>query len=200
MLVHCDLVVAHTNTVLGLVESVVGLVPGGGGVKETYWRWYQHTGDWQKAARNTFNQVGYGQTASSPDEASPLMYFLPERDRQVMNRDRLIEGARAALVDLSRDYKVRAKPEFQLAGGEAFSGMVEFLEKGVSKGMFFPHDLTVGTAVADIVTGGANSEKISVSEEAMFARERASFITLAKTENTLKRIKHLLRNGEALRN
>ena len=91
VLAHCDMVVAHANSVLGLVESVVGLVPGGGGVKETYWRWYQATGDWEKAARKTFNQVGYGLTASSPDEAAKLQYFIPERDRQVMNRDRLVE-------------------------------------------------------------------------------------------------------------
>ncbi len=200
VLAHCDMVVAHANSVLGLVESVVGLVPGGGGVKEIYWRWYQHTGDWEKAARNTFNQIGYGQTASSPDEAAPLMYFLPERDRQVMNRDRLIEGARAALGDLATGYKPRESPEFELAGGAAYAEMVEFLEKGVAKGMFFPHDLTVGSAIARIVTGGHDSGKDLVSEEAMFARERSSFIELAKTPQTLERIKHLLRVGTALRN
>ena len=200
VLVHCDAVVAHTNTVLGLVESVVGLVPGGGGVKETYWRWYQKTGDWQKAARNTFNQVGYGQTASSPDEAADLMYFLPERDRQVMNRDRLVESARKTLAEISKNYAPRNAPEFVLAGGEAYDSMVEFLKKGVDKGVFFPHDLTVGSAIARIVTGGESFEQAHVDEKEMFARERASFLDLAKTQPTVERVRHLLNQGTALRN
>ncbi len=200
VLAHCDLVVAHANSVLGLVESVVGLVPGGGGVKETYWRWYQKTGDWQKAARNTFNQIGYGQTATSPDEAATLMYFLPDRDRQVMNRDRLVEAARNALSDISSDYTPREKPEFVLAGGEVHESMVEFLEKGVKKGIFFPHDLTVGSAIARIITGGEGAEIVSVDEVEMFARERESFLKLAKTPQTLERVRHLLNNGVALRN
>ncbi len=41
VLLHCDKVVAHTNTVFGLVETGVGVVPGGGGVKEVLWRWFQ---------------------------------------------------------------------------------------------------------------------------------------------------------------
>ena len=200
VLAHCDMVVAHTNSVLGLVETVVGVVPSGGGVKETYLRWYNDTGDWEKAARNTFNQVGYGQTASSPQEAIPLKYFVNGRDRMVMNRDRLIEGAKQALADLAPGYKPRAVPSFELAGGDAYQAMVEFLEKGVAKGMFFPHDVTVGSAVAKIVTGGPNSGKITVSEADMFARERESFIELAQTPQTHERIKHLLRNGSALRN
>ena len=200
VLAHCDMIVAHTNTVFGLVESLVGVVPSGGGVKETYLRWFEATGDWEKAARNTFNQVGYAQTASSPQDATPLKYFVEGRDRMVMNRDRLIEGAKQALADLAPDYKPREKPVFQLAGGDAYQAMVEFLEKGVKKGMFFPHDLTVGSAVAKIVTGGPDSGKDTVSEADMFARERESFIELAQTPQTLERIRHLLKNGAALRN
>ncbi|MGI9350064.1 MAG: 3-hydroxyacyl-CoA dehydrogenase NAD-binding domain-containing protein [Rhizobiaceae bacterium] len=200
VLAHCDKVVAHTNSVLGLVEASVGLVPGGGGVKETYLRWYNATSDWEKAARNTFNQVGYSQTATSPDEAIPLQYFVDGRDAQVMNRDRLIEGALGALAALGNGYKPREKPKFQLAGGEAHSEMVEFLNEGREKGWFFPHDVTVATAVAKIVTGGDDSEKATVSETSMYARERASFIELAKTSETRERITQLLRNGKSIRN
>ena len=200
VLAHCDAVVAHSNSVLGLVEASVGLVPGGGGVKETYLRWHQATGDWETAARNTFNQVGYAQTATSPDEAIPMKYFMEGRDRQVMNRDRLIEGARKALAGLAPNYKPREKPTFELAGGEAHASMVEFLEKGREKGIFFPHDVTVATAIAKIVTGGEGSNRAQVTERDMYARERASFLELARTPETLERITQLLRNGNAIRN
>ena len=200
VLAHCDKVVAHSNSVLGLVEASVGVVPGGGGVKETYLRWHKATGDWSKAARKTFDQVGYAQTATSPDEAAPMQYFVAGRDTQVMNRDRLIEGAREALSALGNGYKPRERPQFQLAGGEAHAEMVSFLNDGREKGWFFPHDVTVATAIAKIVTGGDNAAQDTVSEKDMYARERASFIELAKTSETRERITQLLRNGRSIRN
>ncbi|MDJ0614837.1 MAG: 3-hydroxyacyl-CoA dehydrogenase NAD-binding domain-containing protein [Rhizobiaceae bacterium] len=200
VLAHCDKVVAHSNSVLGLVETTVGVVPGGGGVKETYLRWYKATGDWAKAARNTFDQIGYAQTASSPDEAIPMQYFVEGRDTQVMNRDRLIEGAKAALAAMSNGYKPRERPAFKLAGGAAQTEMDEFLEKGKEKGWFFSHDVMVASTVAEIMTGGSDSGMIEVDEREMFARERAAFIKLAKTKETHERIFSLLRNGTSIRN
>ena len=40
VLAHCDKLVVHTNSVMGLVESAVGVDPSGGGIKETYLRWF----------------------------------------------------------------------------------------------------------------------------------------------------------------
>ena len=200
VLAHCDKLVAHTNSVLGLVEASVGLVPGGGGVKETYWRWFQASGDWALAARKTFDQVGYSKTATSPDEAIPLKYFLPERDTQIMNRDRLIEASLKAIDRLSRTYAPREKPQFLLAGGAAYAEMVEFLETGREKGMFYDHDVTVAKQIAWIVTGGQDSDPLEVSEYDMYGRERTAFVELARTPQTLERITKLLRHGEAVRN
>ncbi|HAD73830.1 MAG TPA: 3-hydroxyacyl-CoA dehydrogenase, partial [Alphaproteobacteria bacterium] len=50
VLAHCDKLVVHSNSVLGLVESAVGVVPSGGGVKESYLRWHNATGNWDDAA------------------------------------------------------------------------------------------------------------------------------------------------------
>lgn len=200
VLAHCDHVVAHTNSVMGLVETLVGVVPGGGGVKETYLRWYKRTGDWEKAAWNTFNQIGYGQTGTSPDLSAKLAYFEPDRDEKVMNRDRLMESAVFAIDRLSEDYKPREKPEFVLAGGEVYSELVAFLEKGREKGWFFPHDVTVASEIARIVTGGINSEKTKVTEKDMYRFERESFIRLAKTDLTRARIYGMLREGGPPRN
>ena len=40
-LLQSNYVVSHTNIVMGLVETLVGLVPAGGGCKEVLWRWSQ---------------------------------------------------------------------------------------------------------------------------------------------------------------
>ena len=38
-MVQSNFVTAHTNIVIGLVETIVGLIPAGGGCKEMLWRW-----------------------------------------------------------------------------------------------------------------------------------------------------------------
>jgi 3-hydroxyacyl-CoA dehydrogenase len=200
VLAHCDMVVAHSNSVMGLVETLVGVVPGGGGVKETYLRWFQRTGDWDQAAWHTFNQIGYGQTGTSPDLSEKLAYFVAGRDAQVMNRDRLVEAARKELHRLSGNYKPRQKPAFLLAGSAAYDKMVALLEKGREKGWFFPHDVTVASQVGWIVTGGEGSKPTPVSEQDMYAREREAFIRLAKTPETRARIKGMLSGAGVPRN
>jgi len=200
VLAHCDQVVAHSNSVLGLVETVVGVVPGGGGVKETYLRWHNRLGDWGEAAWNTFNQIGYGQTGTSPDLAAKLAYFEPDRDSQVMNRDRLVEAALKQLAELAKSYKPRSRPEFQLAGGESYDKMVAMLEKGREKGWFFPHDVTVASQIGWIVTGGKDAEVSKASETDMYAREREAFIRLARTPETRARIRGMLSGAGVPRN
>ena len=39
VILQSNFVVSHTNIVMGLVETIVGLVPAGGGCKEVLWRW-----------------------------------------------------------------------------------------------------------------------------------------------------------------
>lgn len=197
VLAHCDKVVAHANSVMGLVEALVGLVPSGGGVKETYWRWYLKTGDWDKAAWNTFNQLGYGQTGTSPHLSAQMTYFVEGRDVKVMNRDRLISTALEELAVMGRDYQPRIAPNFRLAGQTALDDMVAFLEKGRKKGWFFDHDITVATTIANIMCG---PDEGMLSEMDMFARERAAFIALAQTPQTAARIEAMLSGRGGLRN
>ena len=97
-------------------------------------------------------------------------------------------------------YKPRERPVFQLAGGDAQKEMVEFLEKGREKGWFFPHDVTVAGAVAEIMTGGLDADPVETDEKDLFSRERQAFIKLAKTKETHERIFGLLRNGNSIRN
>ncbi|PCH46815.1 MAG: crotonase, partial [Pelagibacteraceae bacterium] len=72
ILVQSDYVIAHTNIVTGLVETLVGLIPAGGGCKEMLWRWMQ-TEEAKKdpdfAPQKVFDIIGYAKTATSPVEA-----------------------------------------------------------------------------------------------------------------------------------
>ena len=64
---------------MGLVESAVGVVPGGGGIRETYLRWFNAKKSWEDAAWNTWMNLGYAATGSSPELSAKLQYFLEAR-------------------------------------------------------------------------------------------------------------------------
>lgn len=200
VLLHCDKVVAHTNTVFGLVETSVGVVPSGGGVKETFWRWYQATQDWEKAAWNTWMQVGYGQIGTSPDMSSRYQYFLPNRDVEVINRDKLVVAATKALSEMQLGYVPPIEPVFELPGRALLTRMSEFMQKGVDDGLFFKHDKTVAMQVAEIVVNSGSDDPLEQSEQDLYDRERRAFLNLAKTKESHARIASLLDSGAAVRN
>ena len=200
VLAHCDKLVAHTNTVFGLVETGVGVVPGGGGVKETLWRWFQATGDWEKASWNTWMQIGYGQIGTSPDLSSRMQYYLKDRDIEVLNRDKLMHVAIVEIAKLQKKYMPPTIPIFELPGRAILSKMSNFMQKGIDDGLFYPHDKIVAMQVAEIVVNSINDNSLTVSEQDMYDRERRAFLVLAKTPQTIVRISSLLDTGEAIRN
>lgn len=198
VVVHADQVIAHGNSVFGLVEAGVGLVPGGGGVKETMRRWLDACDDAEKAAWETWMQIGYARTGTSPELSARLQYFLPGRDAMEMNRDKLMLRAMAAVETLNQaGYVPPPAPELRLPGCALLKRMEDFMDEGVAKKMFSPHDKTVAMAVARIVVS-EDAESAVVDEDAMFARERRAFLQLAKTPETLARIANLMEgnNGD----
>ena len=200
VVVHADKVIAHGNSVMGLVEAAVGVVPGGGGVKESFSRWHQATGDWSKAAWKTWMQIGYARTGTSPEQSASMQYFLNDRDVSVMNRDKLVAMALAALEEINANgYEAPTAPSFTLPGNALKKEMSDFMDKGIADGLFYPHDKTVAMAVATIVVSDDEHET-AASEDDLFARERRAFIQLAKTAETKDRITSMLEKGEMLRN
>jgi 3-hydroxyacyl-CoA dehydrogenase len=200
VLLHTDKVIFHANSVTGLVESLVGVVPGGGGVKEMLYRWFERTGDMNKAAWNAFMNIGYGKTARSPLEAEPLAMFRPGIDDYIMNRDRLLDAAMTAVVEMAPGYQVTKRTSLAVPGRDAWSEMRDWLQKTHEKGYLTPHDVTTGTQIAMIVTGGDVDAGTELSENDLFALERKAFVTLGNTVQTRDRIQFMLEHGSPLRN
>ena len=196
VVLHADKVIGHANSVMGLVESGVGVVPGGGGCKETLYRWFEKTGDMEKAAWKAFMNLGYGRTASSPIEALSQA-MLHEDDEYLMNRDRILS---TALEQLSSVTKAPARPDLAMVGKPIFDAMVAWLQEAADKGALSVHDCTVGTEMARIVTGGDVAPGTIMSEQDLFDAERSSFLRLAKTPETQARIVSMLDLGSPVRN
>lgn len=199
VLLHCDAIVAHTNSTLGLVESGVGLLPSGGGVKESFLRWYQETGDWDEAAWKCWMQIGYGLTGTSPQLASRYQYFRPSIDSTVMNKDHLIAKARQMVSALSETYTTPTTPSFNLATPSLMDKMNSFMTEGVERGDFTPHNRMVALAIGAVMVA-KTGEDLAVSEQDIYDRERANFIQLAQTKNTHDRIVGMLDFGDVPQN
>ena len=197
---HADKVIAHGNVVMGLVEAAVGVVPGGGGVRETFHRWHEATGDWRKAAWNTWMQIGYARTGTSPETSARMTYFVDGRDRSIMNRDKLLTEAMAEIEAMHKaGYQPPAEKSFMLPAGDLLDEMSAFMNKGIADGLFFPHDKTVAMAVASIVVHDGD-EAIAATEDDLYRREREAFIRLARTKETRARIVTMLTEGAPIRN
>ena len=200
VLLHADKVVFHANSVTGLVESLVGVVPGGGGVKEMLYRWYEREGDITRAAWKAFVNIGYGKTARSPLEAEPMAMYREGHDSYIMNRDRLLDTAVATVVEMSADYRVDKRTPLRMPGRNVWAEMREWLQKAHEKGHLTPHDVTTGAQIAMIVTGGDIDAGAELSENDLFALERKAFVALGKTVQTRDRIQFMLEHGSPLRN
>jgi len=199
VVLHGKQVICHANSNMGLVESGVGVIPAGGGCKETLYRWIEKKdGDVTAAAWEAFMSLGFGKTASSPTLAHDLA-MLRENDRFVNNRDRLFAESMAAIIDASEQKPLIREP-IAMPGRASFYKMVLWAEDMFKNGKFFKHDVFVSTQIAEIVTGGEVDAGTLWSEQDLYDAERRAFLRLVKTPETQDRIRTLLDNGKAVRN
>ena len=202
ILVQSDYVVAHTNIVTGLVETLVGLIPAGGGTKQMLWRWMQ-TKEAKKdpdfAPQKVFDIISYGKTASSPVEAIPFKFLL-EKDKSIMNRNKLLSVSQNLINEKKNGYKPPKKPIFKLSGNQVRDKMFQTLENLFKEKKILEHGMEVGKKLAFVLSGGNTTIDKELSEDDMYALELEAFIQLIQMEKTQARIKHTLLTGKPLVN
>ncbi len=201
VLVQSNFVASHTNIVIGLVETMVGLVPAGGGCKEMLARWLD-TDEAKKdpnfAPLKVFDIIGYAKTATSPVEAEPLKYLRPE-DKKIMNRNSLFEVSKKILDD-NKEFKAPSEIKFNLPGKEVKNKMISALEKLYNEKVILDHGMEVGKELANVLSGGNTTIDKSLSEDDMYKLELESFMRLIENNKTQDRIKHTLKTGKPLVN
>ena len=200
--IQSDYVVAHTNIVMGLVETLVGLIPAGGGTKELLWRWTQ-TQEAKKdpdfAPQKVFDIIGYGKTATSPVEAVPFKFLL-EKDKSIMNRNKLLSVSQDLINEKKNGYKPPKKQTFKLSGDQVRDKIFQTLENLFKKKKILEHGMEVGKKLAFVLSGGNTTINKELSEDDMYALELEAFVQLMQMEKTQARIKHTLSTGKPLVN
>ena len=202
VVLHCDYSVSHTNVVLGLVESLVGLIPAGGGCKEMLWRWLQTPEGKENseyASMKVFDLIGYAITSSSPNEARPNQFFL-SKDKVVINRDRQLTTAIELLNNIESNYIKPSEPVFRLGGSSVKDKMFEKLEKLYSENKIMDHSLEVGKQIAFVLSGGNTNMNSDLTEDDLYNLELEAFMRLIQMPKTQERIKHTLETGKPLVN
>ena len=201
ILLQSNFVVSHTNIVIGLVETIVGLIPAGGGCKEMLWRWSQ-TDEAKKdpdyASLKVFDIIGYAKTATSPIEAEPLKYLRPE-DKKIMNRNSLFSESKQIIKNNS-EFTPPDECKFNLSGKPLKEKMIKVLEKLYNDKIILDHGVEVGKELANVLSGGDTTINKILSEDDLFKLELESFMKLIETKKTQQRIKHTLSTGKPLVN
>ena len=201
VMVQSNFVASHTNIVVGLVETIVGLIPAGGGCKEMLARWLdtdEAKKDPNYAPLKVFNIIGYGKTATSPVEAEPMKYLRPE-DKKIMNRNSLLEVSKKILLD-NKNFKAPDELKFKLPGITVRREMDKIIEKLYNDRIILDHGVEVAKELAYVFCGGDITTDKVLSEDNIFDLELNAFMKLIETEKTQERIKHTLATGKPLIN
>jgi len=201
VLVQSNFVASHTNIVIGLVETIVGLVPAGGGCKEMLWRWSQSKeakANPDYAPLKVFDIIGYAKTATSPIEAEPLKYLRPE-DKKIMNRNSLFSEAKK-LIEQNNNFTAPQECTFNLGGKPLKDKMIKVLDKLYNEKVILDHGMQVGFELANVLSGGDTTIDKTLSEDDLYKLELESFMRLIETKQTQDRIKHTLATGKPLVN
>ena len=210
---HAAKIQAAAEAYLGLVETGVGLIPGGGGSKEMIVRANERAAnnddlDLFHAMRPVFETIAMAKVGTSAEECRELGYLRRE-DGVSMNRDRLVADAKqAALALVLGGYQPKAATwqegaqttQIKVLGEQFLTGAklaIHLLHRG---GYVTDYDAHVGRKLAHILAGGSLTSSQFVSEQYILDLEREAFVSLCGEKKTQDRIAHTLKTGKPLRN
>ncbi len=210
---HAAKIQAAAEAYIGLVETGVGLIPGGGGTKEMLIRANEHAAgsedlDLFHALKPVFETIATAKVGTSAEECRELGYLRRE-DGVSMNRDRLVADAKEGTLALVRaSYKPLAASwqegaettQVKVLGEQFLAGAKLAIHMMVRGGYASEYDAHVGRKLANILAGGPLTSPQLVSEQYVLDLEREAFVSLCGEKKTQERIAHTLKTGKPLRN
>jgi 3-hydroxyacyl-CoA dehydrogenase len=210
---HSARIQAAAEAYIGLVETGVGLIPGGGGTKEMLIRANEHAAsgndlDLFHALKPVFEGIAMAKVGTSAEESRDLGYLRRE-DGVSVNRDRLVADAKEAALALVRGgYKPLAASwqegaqttQIKVLGEQFLAGAKLAIHMMMRGGYASEYDAHVGRKLANILAGGPLTSPQMVSEQYVLDLEREAFVSLLGEKKTQERIAHTLKTGKPLRN
>ena len=210
---HAARIHAAAESYIGLVETGVGVIPAGGGCKETLIRANEHAAggedlDLFNALKPLFYNIALAKVSTSAEEARGLGY-VRRADTISMNGDRLVADAKQTALALVRanwrpaaasPKEGAARAEIRVLG-ESFLAAAKLAIHMMLRGEYVSeYDAHVARKLAHVLSGGALTSPQMVSEQYLLDLEREAFVSLCGERKTQERIAHTLKTGKPLRN
>jgi 3-hydroxyacyl-CoA dehydrogenase len=203
---HSDKVIAHAETYMGLVEFGVGLIPGGGGVKEFALRLSDELkeGDVRiNAFQQRFLTIGQAKVSTSAYEAFDLGYLRRGQDEVIVSRDHQLAYAKQAVLNMAAKGYTKPQPrnDIRILGREAMGMVYVGADAFATANYMSEHDKLIAQKLGWVLAGGDVSQAMTeVSEQYLLNLERKAFVELCMQRKTLERMQNLITSGKILRN
>ena len=202
---HADMIVAASETYIGLVEFGVGLIPGGGGSKEMAMRAsdsFQKNDVELNILQEYFLTIGMAKVSTSSYEAFDLGILQKGKDKIIVNKDRQLATAKAyaKLMSCQGYTKPIKRIDIKVLGKQALGMFLVGTDSMQASKYISQHDQKIANKLAYVMAGGDLSEPSMVSEQYLLDIEREAFLSLCTERKTLERIQHMLKTGKPLRN
>ncbi|KUP41158.1 3-hydroxyacyl-CoA dehydrogenase NAD-binding domain-containing protein [Bacillus velezensis] len=191
---------AASESYMGLVETGVGLIPGGGGNKELYMNYLDGGSELMDAAIKTFETIALAKVSGSAHEARD-MKILSAADRISMNQDHLLHDAKQLAASLyDSGYRPPARKKVKVTGETGCAALLLGADQMRRSGYLSDHDMKIAKKLAHVIAGGRVPFGTEVSEEYLLEIEREAFLSLAGEAKSQARMQHMLVKGKPLRN
>ena len=202
LIMHVAKRVAALESYIGLVEVGVGLIPGGGGLKEIAVRAAADANgtDILQFLKNYFTNAATAAVSKSAPEAQKMGY-LSASDVIVFNAHELLHVAKVeARAMFDAGYRAPLKSLVPVTGRYGIATITAQLVNMRDGGFISAHDYKLGVMIAEIVCGGDVDNGSLVSEQWLLDLERKAFMTLLKHPKTQERIMGMMQTGKPVRN
>jgi 3-hydroxyacyl-CoA dehydrogenase len=202
LLMHAAKRVASLESYIGLVEVGVGLVPGGGGLKEAAVRAAQDAkgNDLLQFLKNYFMNAATAAVSKSALEAKKMGYLASD-DVIVFNAHELLHVAKVeARAMFDAGYRAPMQKLIPVTGRHGIATIGAQLINMREGGFISAHDYKLGLMIANVVCGGDVDNGSMVSEQWLLDLERKAFMELLNHPKTQERIMGMMQTGKPVRN
>jgi 3-hydroxyacyl-CoA dehydrogenase len=206
LLLHCARRVACLESYIGLVEVGVGLIPGGGGLKEGALRAAQAARangatDLVPYLRSWFQNAAMATVSKSALEARAMGYLL-DTDPVVFNPYELLwtavgEAFAMQAVGYRAPLRIREFPVAGRSGAATIKSQLVNLKEG---GFISDHDFLIAASIAEVLTGGDVEAGSQADEQWLLDLERQHFVKLVANPKSQERMMGMMQTGKPVRN
>ncbi|MES2039866.1 MAG: 3-hydroxyacyl-CoA dehydrogenase/enoyl-CoA hydratase family protein [Pseudomonadota bacterium] len=202
LMMHTAKRVASIESYIGLVEVGVGLVPGGGGLKEAAVRAAADAKgtDLLQFLKNYFTNAATAAVSKSALEAQKMGYLSAD-DVIVFNPYELLHVAKVeARAMFDAGYRAPMRKLVPVTGRHGIATIAAQLINMRDGGFISAHDFKLGKMIAEVVSGGDIDNGSLVSEQWLLDMERKAFMELLNHPKTQERIMGMMQTGKPVRN